>query len=165
MLYSSRNDIIHNKEIFVILHFEIKSSSPKDKLLIIILVVILYYCIHVNILGSNCCFYIFCTFIYILLPLKQRNTLFLFITIKSNENAYLVLVKQFHLMRYYTLGQQPLILISNCSFVKLPDIGLVSFGVYNSVTDILFYYNIVMIVVVLLITKYLFLKTTIYFFY
>lgn len=44
MSYSTRNDIIHNKEIFVILHFEIKSSSPKDKLLII-LVVTLYYCI------------------------------------------------------------------------------------------------------------------------
>jgi len=61
-------------------------------------------------------------------------------------------------MRYYTLGQQPLILISNCSFVKLPDIGLVSFGVYNTVTDISFYYNIVMNIVFLLITKYLFLK-------
>jgi len=73
MSYSTRNDIIHNKEIFVILHFEIKISSPKDKLLIIILVVILYYCIHVNILGQIVVFTFF-VHLFIFYSLSNRET-------------------------------------------------------------------------------------------
>jgi len=72
MSCSSRNDIIHNKEIFVILHFEIKSSSPKDKLLII-LVVTLYYCIHVTSLVQIVVFTLF-VHLFVFYSLSNRET-------------------------------------------------------------------------------------------